>query len=203
MFGKTPGKTPKKALGKAPRKTLIAAATIAAGLVGAAEASAHSPARTAYVDARVVDVRPIVRRVTVERPRQECWDEVVEVREPARPYGVAGPTLAGGIIGAAIGRQFGSGDGRDALTVLGAVAGSAVAHDRAVRNAGDRSIRVREETVQRCRTVTERHVEERTEAYDVTYEYAGRRYHMRTSERPANRVRVRVSVDPVGYYRYR
>jgi uncharacterized protein YcfJ len=184
-------------------KTLTLTATVAIGLAGATQALAHKPPKTAYVEARVVDVRPIVRRVTVERPRQECWDEVVEVREPVLRYGVAGPTLAGGIIGAAIGRQFGSGDGRDALTVLGAVAGSAVAHDRAVRNAGGQSVRLREETVQRCRVVTERHVEERTDAYDVTYEYAGRHYHMRTSEPPANRVRVRVSVEPVGYYRYR
>jgi uncharacterized protein YcfJ len=184
-------------------KTMTLTAAMALGLIGATEASAHKPYKAGYVDARVVAVRPIVRRVTVERPREECWDEVVEVRDPVLPYGVAGPTLAGGIIGAAIGRQFGSGDGRDALTMLGAVAGSAVAHDRAVRNAAGRSVRVREETVQRCRVVTERHVEERTEAYDVTYEYAGRHYHMRTTEPPANRVRVRVSVEPVGYYRYR
>lgn len=184
-------------------KTLTLAAAVALGLAATKPAAAHKPERIAYVDARVVAVRPIVRRVTVERPRQECWDEVVEVREPVRPYGVAGPTLAGGIIGAAIGRQFGSGSGRDALTLLGAVAGSAVAHDRAVRNAGGPSVRVREQTVQRCEVVTERHIEERTEAYDVTYEYAGQRYHMRTSEPPANRVRVRVSVAPVGYYRYR
>src|SRR5690606_12399976 len=94
----------RKTRGKAPRKTLIAAAAIVVGLVGATQASAHRPTRTVLVDARVIDVRPIVRRVTVERPRQECWDEVVEVRERALPYGVAGPTLAGGIIGAAIGR---------------------------------------------------------------------------------------------------
>jgi uncharacterized protein YcfJ len=184
-------------------KAMTLTATAALGLMGSTHAFGHGPGRSEYVEARVVAVRPIVRRVTVERPSQQCWDEVVEVREPTLPYGVAGPTVAGGIIGAAIGRQFGSGSGRDALTMLGAVAGSAIAHDRAVRNQGGEAVRVHEETVRRCEVVTERRVEDRTEGYDVTYEYAGNRYHMRTSEPPADRVRVRVSVVPVGYYRYR
>lgn len=181
---------------------------VALGLMGAApvfahpgEGRGHRAGDVEYVEARVVAVRPIVREVTVERPRQECRDEVVEVRDDALPYGVAGPTLAGGIVGAAIGRQFGAGSGRDAMTMLGALAGSAVAHDRAVRKLGDGEAEVREETVRRCRVVTERHVEERTDGYDVTYEYGGRRYHMRTPERPASFVRLRVSVAPVGYYR--
>jgi uncharacterized protein YcfJ len=181
------------------KKTMTAA--VALGLVASVPAFAHEHRTTRYVDARVVAVRPIVREVAVERPREECWNEIVEVREPSSPYGVAGPTLAGGIVGAAIGRQFGSGSGRDAATLLGAIAGSAVAHDRAVRNQAGQPVRIREETVQRCRVVTERHVERHTEGYDVTYEYRGRRHHMRTSEPPGKRVRLRVSVQPVGYYR--
>jgi len=82
----------------------------------------------AVVSARVVGVEPMVRYVTVNRPREQCWDEIV--REPVRRYGVAGTTAAGTVVGAAIGRQFGSGNDRDALTVLGAVAGGAVAHPR-------------------------------------------------------------------------
>ena len=77
---------------------------------------------------------PLVRYVTVDRPRQECWDEIVT--EPVRPFGVAGPTIAGGVVGAAVGRQFGSGSGQDALTLIGAVVGSAVGHQHAVRNQG-------------------------------------------------------------------
>ena len=92
----------------------------------------HVVPAPAVVSARVVGVEPVVRYVAVARPRQECWDEIV--REPVRPFGVAGPTAAGSIVGAAIGRQFGSGNDRDILTVLGAVAGGAVARERAIRN---------------------------------------------------------------------
>ena len=50
----------------------------------------YTPVRytPAVVSARVVYVEPMVRYVTVNRPREQCWDEVV--REPVHPYGVAG-----------------------------------------------------------------------------------------------------------------
>jgi uncharacterized protein YcfJ len=149
---------------------------------------------TEYVYARVIGVEPMVRYVTVNQPRQQCWDEIV--REPVRPYGVAGPTIAGGVIGAAIGRQFGGGSGRDALTVLGAVAGSAVANQRALRNQG---YATRDVAVQRCEVVNERVTQERIDGYRVTYQYQGRRYTMRTDVPPGNRVRLAVDVRPVDY----
>lgn len=157
---------------------------------------------TQYVYARVVDVDPIVRYVTVDRPREQCWDEVV--REPAKPFGVAGVTAAGGIVGAAIGRQFGGGSGRDALTLLGGVAGAAVAHERAVRNQG---YETRDVTVRRCEVVHERVTEERIDGYLVGYVYGGRHYTMRTDVPPGDRVRLAVDVHPVGvspgFYRVR
>ena len=119
---------------RAPRwpTTVIAAAAAVTrtGTTGTPPPS-YAPA---VVSARVVDVDPLVRHVTVDRPREQCWNEIV--REPVRPFGVVGQTAAGSIVGAAIGRQFGSGNDRDTLTVLGAIAGGAVAHRRAVVNAG-------------------------------------------------------------------
>jgi uncharacterized protein YcfJ len=148
----------------------------------------------AVVSARVVDVEPLVRHVTVNRPSEQCWDEVV--REPVRRYGVAGPTAAGTIIGAAIGRQFGSGNDRDALTVIGAVAGGAVAHNRAVRNGAGS---MREVVAQRCEVVHQRVTEQIVDGYLVTYRYDGRNYTMRTDRHPGDRVQVAVDVRPVGY----
>jgi uncharacterized protein YcfJ len=146
----------------------------------------------AVVSARVVDVEPLVRYVTVNQPRQECWDEIV--REPVRPYGVAGQTAAGSIVGAAIGRQFGSGNDRDALTVLGAVAGGAVARQRAIRNgAGD----VRDVAVQRCEVVNDRVTEQVVDGYLVTYRLDGRHYTMQTDRHPGDYVQL--AARPVGY----
>lgn len=181
----------------------IAVAALGFGLLTVAQADDHrhrgrghayGHRTTEYVDARVVDVEPIVRYVTVNRPRQQCWDEIVH--EPVRPFGVAGPTLAGGVVGAAIGRQFGSGNDRDALTLLGAVAGAAVANQRAVRNQG---YATREVAVERCEVVSERFTEQRIDGYRVTYLYDGRPHSMVTATPPGDRVRLAVDVRPAAY----
>jgi uncharacterized protein YcfJ len=160
----------------------------------------HVPAVVTYapavVSARVVGVEPLVRYVTVDRPREQCWNEVV--REPVRPFGVAGQTAAGSIIGAAIGRQFGSGNDRDTLTVLGAVAGGAVAHRRAVVNEG---YATREVPVQRCEVVHERVTEPVNDGYLVTYRLEGQRYTMRTDRHPGDWVQI--AAQPVGYRQVR
>jgi uncharacterized protein YcfJ len=144
------------------------------------------------VYAPVVSVRPLVRYVTVERPRQECWQDI-EYRS-AVPGRVVATTLVGGIVGAAIGRQFGDGSGRDALTLMGAVAGSAVAHAHAVRRNPESTYTV---PVERCRVVNERFTEEIIEGYDVVYQYLGRSYSIRTAEHPGSRIPLEMSVRPV------
>jgi uncharacterized protein YcfJ len=161
---------------------------------GRGHAYGHYRSGPAVISARVVDVEPLVRYVTVNRPREQCWDEIV--REPVRPYGVAGPTAAGTIIGAAIGRQFGSGNDRDALTVIGAVAGGAVAHQRAVRNGAGAT---REVAVQRCEVVNDRVSEQIVDGYLVTYRLDGRNYRMRTDRRPGDWVQLAVDARPAGY----
>lgn len=171
-----------------------ASVALADGDRGRGQGRGHGYGRPAVVSARVVDVEPLVRRVTVDRPSEQCWDEVV--REPVRAYGVAGPTAAGSIVGAAIGRQFGSGNDRDLLTVLGAVAGGAVAHNRAVRNGAGAT---REVVAQRCEVVHRRVTEEIVDGYLVTYRYDGRRYTMQTDRHPGDWVQVAVDVRPVGY----
>jgi len=161
---------------------------------GRGNAYGHYRSAPAVVSARVVDVEPMVRYVTVDRPREECWDEIV--REPVRPYGVAGPTAAGTIVGAAIGRQFGSGNDRDALTVLGAVAGGVVANRRAVRNGAGAT---RDVAVQRCEVVSNRVREQHVDGYLVTYRLDGRHYTMRTDRHPGDWVQLAVNPRPAGY----
>ena len=153
----------------------------------------HAPA---VVSARVVNVEPVVRYVTVDRPREQCWNEVV--REPVRPFGVAGQTAAGSLVGAAVGRQFGSGNDRDTLTMLGAIAGGAVAHRRAVVNQG---YATRDVAVQRCEVVHDRVTEQSVDGFNVTYRLDGRHYTMRTDRHPGEWVQL--AAQPVGYRRVR
>jgi uncharacterized protein YcfJ len=146
-----------------------------------------------YEYARVVDVDPIVRRVRVETPRRECWDEVRQVT--SRPHisdpAVGGRTLLGAAIGGVIGHQFGSGRGRDAATIAGAVIGANVGYDSAAKRAY-----THEEVVQRCDVRYEHGYEERIESYRVTYEVNGRHYTTQLPYDPGDRIRVRVAVSP-------
>lgn len=146
--------------------------------------------------ARVVDVQPLVERVRYRAPVQECFD--VE-RGPDR----TGSTLAGGLLGAVIGHQFGSGGGRRAATVAGAVIGGAVANDAAARAEArdddygyDRGRgRVSYET--QCRVRDEARYEERVRAYRVIYRFHGREYTTELPYDPGPRLRVAVDARPL------
>lgn len=80
---------------------------------------------------------------TVDRPRQECWNEQVPVQAAGQGYGGA---IVGGIAGGILGNQVGGGNGKTIATAVGAMTG-AVVGDR--MSAGSPSY----QTVQRCRTV--------------------------------------------------
>jgi len=176
----------------------VAAAAVAGNALADGNGHAYGHYRDrddGFVYARVVDVDPMVRYVTVDRPREQCWDETV--RGPAPPFGIAGQTAAGGIIGATIGHILGHGNSRDAFTVAGAAAGAAIAHENAVRNGA--TIETRERTVQRCETVYDHVTEKRVDGYRVTYVYDGRRYTTLTDYAPGDRIQVAVDVRPVAH----
>lgn len=161
---------------------LIALATaLVAGTAGAHERR--------YATVRVLGVEPIYQTVLIERPVSRCRTDVVE-RRVASPS-VAGQTLAGAVIGAAIGRQFGDGRGQDALTVLGAVAGSAVANERALRRQGD-AYTIVQEPVRRCTTEYRQVPERQLTGYWVDYRHRGRHYRIHSRQRPGRQIRVRI-----------
>ncbi len=151
-----------------------------------------------YDDARVVEVDPIVRRVRVEMPRRECWDEVRTAYPERSHTEAAGPMILGGIIGGVLGSQVGSGRGRDAATVAGTLIGASIGHDTAARRSS-RAGGPEEYTVERCQTRYESTYEERIEGYRVTYEYLGREYTTQLPYDPGDRIRVRVAVSPAEY----
>jgi uncharacterized protein YcfJ len=176
-------------------------AWVLAALVVSGPAAAHRVERHTVrvqhgaVYARVIAVRPIVRDVRVERPRQVCREDVEYRAVPNAP--AIGPTIAGGLVGAAIGHELGDHRNRGALAFLGALAGSTAGHEWAARHAAPTTtVAV---PVERCHTVMERHVEQVVEGYQVTYQYRGHRYSTRTLRHPGERIRLDASLRPVVY----
>jgi uncharacterized protein YcfJ len=180
------------------RKTMI---TMAVATLAAMPAFANHEGDDYYEDAytssayaEVVKSRPITRTVEVSRPREECWREEVTRREDTG-VGETGETLIGAAIGAAIGHQIGHGRGNNAATIGGAILGGAIGgkHAREQEDRADEYVSYK----RRCRTVTERHTEERIDGYDVTYRYGGETYRTRLPYDPGRKLRVNVSVSPV------
>jgi len=106
-------------------------------------------------------------------------------------------TVVGGIAGAVLGSKVGGGSGSVAASAIGTMVGG-----MAGRQVYDNSHRQqRTATVQICDPVPVNgyyggNANNVATGYDVTYEYAGRRYTTRTSYNPGERIRVRVDVRP-------
>ena len=140
---------------------------------------------------RVVRVQPRMEEVRI--PRQECRTEYVQV--PVQQQRGVGGGIVGGVVGGLLGNQVGSGSGRVAATAAGAIAGAMVG-DRA-ENANRGPAGVQEQAVRQCRNVDA--IETRTNGYNVTYEFRGQTYTTVMNRDPGNRVRLRVSVQPIDY----
>ena len=131
---------------------------------------------------RVLSTTPVIHQVAV--PRQVCNQQQVAVEQPKSGAGAAMGAIAGG----AVGNQIGHGGGRAAATVLGLV-GGAILGDRIE---GPSAPQV--QTVQNCTTQT--FYENRTAAYNVVYEYAGKQYNVQLPYDPGPTIRLQVT--PVG-----
>jgi uncharacterized protein YcfJ len=121
--------------------------------------------------ATVLDSYPVYTERYVERYETVCYDAV---------YG--GNALSGAIIGGLIGNQFGNGDGRDAMTVLGAIIGADMASRPTVG--------------QRCERVRRLVSEPLVSYYIVRYSYNGSIYEQRTDRnlRPGQTISVRMVI---------
>jgi len=126
----------------------------------------------------VISSQPVVQQVAV--PRQVCNNQYVQAPN------TGGGALLGGLTGAAVGSTIGGGSGRAAALGVGAVLGAIVGSNVEARN----NARV----VPNC--ITENTYENRTVAWNVTYEYAGRQYTTQMPYDPGSTVRLNVS--PVG-----
>ena len=141
---------------------------------------------------RVVRVQP--RLEEIRTPRQEYRTEYVQV--PVQQQRGVGGGIVGGIVGGLLGYPGGSGTGAGAATAAGRLGGAMVG-DRTENNNRAQGPAVQEQAVRQCRTVDA--IETRTNGYDVTYEFRGQTYTTVMNRDPGNRVRLRVSVQPIDY----
>ncbi len=164
---------------------------------GYSDNSSNSSNQTRYVYADVIDTQPIIRYVTVSKPERVC-DEVEYRPRNRNRHDSSGTTIAGGLLGGVIGRQFGGGKGRDAATIAGVLIGSAIGHDKEVnKERHHRDARHETRTRQECSTRYTRSQEERIDGYKVTYRYLGETFDTRTRYEPGKQIRLAVSVSPV------
>ena len=149
----------------------------------------HKDGETAKVVSAVpvyeVDRRPVDKEV--------CWEEQVWHRDRKAHSPAAG--IFGAIVGGVIGHQFGGGSGKTALTIAGAAIGSSVANNISHKK---KPVAYYPAVQDQCEVQREWRTVERIIAWDVTYQYHGELYETRMRERPGDRIRVSVNVEPLG-----
>ena len=202
---------------KNTRKTfttsLIAAVVIGAVSLPAAAGKhrGHSNYSNANFDyARVVSVNPVFETYQVNHPVEHCWNEQMQVHDRAYSNNSrhrnksATPVILGAIIGGIVGNRVGKSGGgrsRDVATVAGAVLGGSVASDvkrNNRRNHYDNGYQTtRYETVQRCELQDSYVTKQKVVGYDVAYKYRGNVFHTKTNKHPGDKIKVKVSVNPV------
>jgi uncharacterized protein YcfJ len=128
---------------------------------------------------KVISSTPIIQQVAV--PRQVCTNQQVVSEGQKSGAGAAMGAIAGGAVGNAIG----NGGGRTAATVLG-IFGGAILGDKIE---GPTTPEVR--NVQNCSQ--QMTYENRTMAYNVVYEFAGKQYTVQMPQDPGPTVRLQIT----------
>ena len=154
--------------------------------------------------ARVINVRPITKRVKVSNPVERCYDKKVWHEAPRqRSRHSHKNEIVGALIGAAVGnrvgKRIGGRNGRDVATAAGAVIGGVIGNDHSRRSRHYNHSSGYYDVVQHCETHHDVSYEEKVVAYKVKYKYRGKIYKTRTKYHPGDRLKVRVSVTPYEY----
>jgi uncharacterized protein YcfJ len=156
-------------------KTITLHTTLFAGLVAAL---AVAPAQAQEVG-KVISSTPIIQQVAV--PRQVCNTQQVVTEGQKSGAGA----VMGAIAGGAVGNQIGGGSGRAAATMLG-IFGGAILGDN-IEGGGTPEVK----NVQSCSQ--QMFYENRTMAYNVVYEFAGKQYTVQMPQDPGPTVRLQIT----------
>jgi len=143
--------------------------------------------------ARVTSVVPVYRTVQIAEPREQCYEE--EVSRYNDDYNSATPMIAGGIVGAVIGNQFGKGNGKTFMTVAGTVLGGSIGRDVGMKNKRHGYYAPQTET--HCEIINDYREEEELDGYRVTYRYHGEKFSTTLPYHPGKRLKLDVSIKPL------
>ena len=147
-----------------------------------------------HIWADVVDVQPLVTTRYETHPVPHCPPGKKHQRQHRLDQSNTEvlPVLFGGVIGGVIGHQFGSGNGKKAMTLIGALTGASIAGSRHRNNRDYRNV-----SRGTCRTGYEKREIQEIDGYQVTYRYLGREFERVTNEHPGNKIKLYVTAQPV------
>jgi len=145
-------------------------------------------------EAKVISASPIYETVTVNEPETRCWNEQVYHRRPNNRNDSYTPTIAGAIVGGAVGHQFGKGDGKDVMTVAGMLLGGSIGNDLGKKPVQGRRYAT---TEKRCETVDNYRETRELVGYNVQYKYRGKSYWTETNSDPGKYLQLKVSITPM------
>jgi uncharacterized protein YcfJ len=132
-----------------------------------------------YDKARVINVKPIVEIVEVPVEDRECWTEEVTGTRHRNNSGA--------------GHQVGRGDGKKVATVAGTIIGAAVGNEMGKKQRHQPYAH----TEHHCRVSEEYYEEERIRGYQVTYRYGGETFMTEMDRDPGKFLRLRVKLTPI------
>lgn len=127
----------------------------------------------------VLSSTPVIQQVAV--PRQVCNNQQVVTGGQKSGAGAAMGAIAGGVIGNQVGRGSGN-----ALATMAGLVGGAILGD-SIEGPGTAEVR----NVQNC--AQQMFYENRTMAYNVVYEYAGKQYTVQMPQDPGPTVRLQIT----------
>jgi uncharacterized protein YcfJ len=128
---------------------------------------------------KVISSTPIIQQVAV--PRQVCNNQQVVTEGQKSGAGAAMGAIAGG----AVGSQMGGGSGRTLATMAGIFGGAILG------NSIEGSSAPEVKNVQNCSQ--QMFYENRTMAYNVVYEFAGKQYTVQMPQDPGPTVRLQIT----------
>ena len=175
---------------------------------------------------RVIDVKPVYRKVAYQKPVRECWIEPARRPhrdshrrnhlDPQRNRSHRGhsnnlrvESVVGGVIGGVIGNHIGNQIGRHTGdrhartggTIAGAIVGSVIGHEaQRKHNRGDRHYTHRPQR-ERCHTVSQTHYREELRYYKVIYRWNGQRHYTTMRSQPGRKIHLASLENPPRGYR--